>query len=605
MASSSDCRSKIKEERDDDFELSAGHSHIFTVQFENKDEEHTVLCESLCTVLDAMKSNEKIREELTCADENIVIQRGTGDNECTIATHFPCTLLKENENLLVLVKKEIIERKTKEDLPIHPKNEYAVFYIDTDPGLNAKTKPLFRSNALKNSNYVCIYGFKEMTVVEALQKDGRFVDDLDSFYLKNIENKKRTECTLKIKVLHGKKFKICMERMRRESGKLQGTPGAKGSGNLQGTPGAKGSGNLLETPGSINSLVRVSEVAHQIGVRVIRAGKRTNNDNIEEIRQILCDQITQLRALMAKRVRQRPFEELLELKKEHFGKIQQSFSEVHRVRELLKLSKSVCMVVVYDICVGTGFVLFDDLILTNAHLFNKVQPENDVQVYALFDFELPQPKTDYCEFLCEKEFIDIDKELDYAVLKLCPRGERSKSQSKKSVVIPPGLLKKFGPVPENGEACIIGHPEKDIKKMDPTCIIEEEQRINKINEHLSQYKDTIFIIQSVVHELKSKGIENILKGGAEADKCVTYNTFMYHGSSGSPVFDQSCQVFGLHTAGFTYTWPEGSEESVIEYALPLLHIFNKFVNNLREKNNETLLKRITEEAKGNQHLNMY
>ncbi|XP_058481594.1 serine protease FAM111A-like [Solea solea] len=574
MASSSDCHRKIKEERDDDLKLSTGHSHIFTVKFKNKEKKHTVLCESLCTVLDAMKSNEKIRQKITCPDENIVIQRGTGDNECTIATHFPCTLLEMNENLLVLMDNKIIERKTKEDLPIRPEEEYAIFFIDKDFGRNAKTKPLFRSNALKNSKYVCIYGDKEITVVEALQKDGRFVNDFDSFYLEDIDKKEHTyDCTMKIMVLHGNKFKICMERMKKEA------------------EGAKGSDNLQETPG-----------AHQKGVSVIRAGERTNDDNTEEIRQILCDQFPQLRALMEKRVRQRPFEELLELKKENFGKIQQSFSEVHRVRELLKLSKSVCKIVVYGICEGTGFVLFDDLILTNAHLFDKVQPENHVPVYALFDFELPQPETDYCGFSCEKEFIDIDKELDYAVLKLCPGGERSKSQSKKSVVIPPGLLKKFGPVPENGEACIIGHPQGDIKKMDPTCIIEEEERIKEINEHVSQYKDTVFIIQSVVHELKNQGIENILKGGAAADKCVTYNTFMYHGSSGSPVFDQSCQVFGLHTAGYTYTWPKGSGESVIEYALPLLHIFNKFVSNLREKNNETLLERITEEAKGNQHL---
>ncbi|XP_058479729.1 serine protease FAM111A-like [Solea solea] len=473
---------------------------------------------------------------------------------------------------------KIIERKTKEDLPIRPEEEYAIFFIDKDFGLNCEKKQLFINNALKKIKYVCIYGDKEMTVVEALKKDGRFVDDLVSFYLEDIDKKEQTyECMMKIKFLHGKKFKICMRRG--ESGKLQGTPGAKGSDNLQETPGA-----------------------HQKGVSVIRAGERTNDDNTEEIRQILCDQFPQLRALMEERVRQRPFEELLELKKENFGKIQQSFSKVHRVRELLKLSKSVCKIVVYDICVGTGFVLFDDLILTNAHLFDKVQPENDVQVFALFDFELPQPETDYCGFSCEKEFIDIDKELDYAVLKLCPRGKRSKSQSKKSVEIPPGLLKKFGPVPENGEACIIGHPQGDIKKMDPTCIIEEEERIKEINEHVSQYKDNVFIIQSVEHELKNQGIENILKDGAEADKHVTCNTFMYHGSSGSPVFDQSCQVFGLHTAEFTYTWPKGSGESVIEYALPLLHIFNKFVSNLREKNNKTLLARITEEAKGNQHL---
>lgn len=62
-------------------------------------------------------------------------------------------------------------------------------------------------------------------------------------------------------------------------------------------------------------------------------------------------------------------QEAFNLGKENFGKIQESFSDIHKVKELLKLSKSVCLITGSSIKQGTGFVLFDNYVLTNAHLF--------------------------------------------------------------------------------------------------------------------------------------------------------------------------------------------------------------------------------------------
>ena len=75
---------------------------------------------------------------------------------------------------------------------------------------------------------------------------------------------------------------------------------------------------------------------------------------------------------------------------------------------------------------------------------------------------------------------------------------------------------------------------------------------------------------------------------------------MYHGSSGSPVFDAQCRVFGLHTSGYGYI-PEISK-SVIEWAQPLLTIFARFVSKLREHGKEELLRRVKEVAEGNSDL---
>lgn len=64
--------------------------------------------------------------------------------------------------------------------------------------------------------------------------------------------------------------------------------------------------------------------------------------------------------------------------------------------------------------------------------------------------------------------------------------------------------------------------------------------------------------------IKDNGIDDIMMSGCLEEEVVTYNTFMYHGSSGSPVFDALGRVFGLHTAGFVYGFPK--EKGVIEFA---------------------------------------
>ncbi|XP_039903042.1 serine protease FAM111A-like [Simochromis diagramma] len=140
---------------------------------------------------------------------------------------------------------------------------------------------------------------------------------------------------------------------------------------------------------------------------------------------------------------------------------------------------------------GTGFVLFDNFVLTNAHLFDYWVKSNSpnwrefVNVTVVFNFEDQESDRNN---LSTKVFVGNDK-LDYVILKL----ETEK--------VPPGLLKRFGPVPSDGEACVIGHPGG--------C--EEFCSLCEINQ-----------------QIKNDPFQNIY---------VTYNTLMYHGSSGSPVFD--------------------------------------------------------------------
>ncbi|KAL4009417.1 hypothetical protein ACER0C_003269 [Sarotherodon galilaeus] len=142
---------------------------------------------------------------------------------------------------------------------------------------------------------------------------------------------------------------------------------------------------------------------------------------------------------------------------------------------------------------------------------------------------------------------------------------------------------------ENGEACVVGHPGGGVKKMSPKCVVEKERREN--NESVEDCEEFCSLCE-MNQQIKNDPYENIY---------VTYNTLMYHGSSGSPVFDADGRVFALHSGGFFYGFPNLSE-NVIEYAFPLLTIFENFVDNLKKDGYGEVLERVVEEAKGNPHL---
>ncbi|KAF3698159.1 Protein FAM111A [Channa argus] len=584
------CDVKVKKEDDCAME---GHLHGFKVKFSHNDHNvHNIYCDHPRTVLKVIQSTDiPVIRKLSAkhSDETIVIQLGKGDKEKIVPTHFPCSCIEDGESLIVLCNSEKVEDAKDQNYNIvHPRNRYSVFYIDTVGGVHSKTKEIFRSKAFKKYKYLCVYGEKGMTVKEALKRDGRFIDDLGDFNLTDNEDPKfNTHCTQRVDMLDHKVFKIRLNKRENYEKQQENTCASN-------------------EPEHKYDIEVIAAAAEKRGVSVKTEIEKRGSDNTAEIYKLLQDQFPGLKEWMESRFPGDSYQEQLKLRKENFGKIQQSFSEVHRVRKLLLLGRSVCKLMVQDVCQGSGFVLFDNFILTNAHLFKScVEGQNlqeDIDVFALFNYDEPEPKTNFNTFSAKKTFIDFDLELDYAVLELNPQGHKRKPKTKApKIIVPPGLLKKCGPMPETGEACIIGHPKGEVKEMDPTCIIEKEKRGQAGNDHLHQYKDTIFTLYSICQVLKDKGIEDIMMDGKNAEKVGTYNTFMYHGSSGSPVFDAHCRIFGLHTAGYTYGFPN-HEKSVIEFAHPLLSIFERFVGKLKEKGNDELLKILEEEVKGNPYL---
>ncbi|MEQ2289914.1 hypothetical protein AMECASPLE_038110 [Ameca splendens] len=262
------------------------------------------------------------------------------------------------------------------------------------------------------------------------------------------------------------------------------------------------------------------------------------------------------------------------------------------------IGRSVCKIVVHQVSQGTGFVLIDGFILTTAHLFrgclhgDKLLDHISVSVV----FELEARKLSYA---VEKILVDFDEPLDYAFLALIPKGQRANQPSTLDIVEgPPGLLRRFGPVPENGEVCIIGYPAGGEKTFENTFIIEAEKRKIAVKDYLAQYKD---LIKTLVEQfLVNQGINDIMMGGIKARHVITYFSSMYEGTSGSPVAHDRVLI-GMHIGGYSGCRSE-STICVMTYGFPLLTRFRKILENLKKKNNKDLLERLLVESQGNRHL---
>ncbi|XP_035807758.1 serine protease FAM111A-like isoform X2 [Amphiprion ocellaris] len=572
---------KVKEEvKEKDVGSKGQHSHQFRVKFPyDNNVEYTVSCKQPCTVLEAIKLHlekefMRMKEKTNCTDQKLIIQLG---KKGIVPTHFPCTCIMNDECLTIHCKTQEVEEARDQHDEILQRDKYSVFYISKDGGQNAKSKKLFRSNAVKEFSYLCVYAKKGTTVEEALQKDGRF-NDLKDFKLSEEEDSKQHKCTQEVDNLDEKKFKICLYRQTNHANQ-------KANSEQLGQQNQTSTSEKPKHKFNTNSMLNQAQPSGNSVRRVI-----TETGDTKKMYELFPH--------LQEWIESDSFPETLELKKENFRKIKQSFSQTERLMKLLKLGESVCLVKIdafKAIVQGTGFVLYDNFVLTNAHLFEvcmglqKDKWPDHVKINVVFTFEKGEGESIKKEFKANMWGGVIP--LDYAILELDVESQSSNQTTEtEETKVPPGLLCKFGPSPKDGEACIIGFPGGNEKEIDPTCIITKENIKEAVGKNLEEYKDYIFTLYSVSQEIEKSSKD-----------CVTYNTFMYYGASGSPVFDGFGRVFGLHTGGFFFGFVK-PKESVIELALPLLAIFADFVGQLKKSGNNKQLERIQAEAKGNPYL---
>lgn len=574
-----------------------GHRHHFLFfEFPDKGVHFRIRCKSHCSVLQALERSSKFyklkektwkqkmktrQQEKTMQRQDLVIQTTKGKKP--IATHFPCHLLENGQILTISTISNDSGEATAEPTQIYTGNkQYVIFYIESKGGKKTKTKQLLKNKKLEPFSPLCIYGICGETVETALTRDGRFHDNVFTKTCILVESDSDPancfEMNVLVDCLDKQTFKMILEE--KNPTQAATAPPQAGS-NLQ----KEDETNSIQLP-MFNTSTETSAAGEPPKKQLVTV------PDSAEILKILRHQFADLVKQMKKRYEKNKYSEVLSHLSGEFGKSTQGFSEVYTVKKLMELSDSVCMIDVEGVGQGTGFLLFDHYILTNAHLFindgiSYVDGNYQnilAKVTATFNKENPNG-SDLKVIEVKSEIIDFqwgsdhyNRHVDFAVLEL------------QDVDTSNGLLRRYSPDPKKGGVCLIGHPGGGVKRTDPTTIIERERRGEAFQREIGKNDRMDMLINTSIEENKVK--YDMLMNPDNTE--VTYDTCLFHGASGSPVFDESCQVIAMHTGGFPYE--DEGVKSVIEYAIPLLTILENFLIKMKDRNNVEILTKFTREA---------
>ncbi|KAK6311239.1 hypothetical protein J4Q44_G00192940 [Coregonus suidteri] len=323
------------------------------------------------------------------------------------------------------------------------------------------------------------------------------------------------------------------------------------------------------TPDTAKTKLQSTE-AGKDGRSLMEKQKWREIPNSQEILNTLRSQYAGLVNHMKDREKLKKPSDVQQFLRVEFGKKTQSFQEIKKLKRLIELSASVCLVIIKGEATGTGFLLFDKFILTNAHVVQEIyeQITNKLQqsVTVTFDFEDLDERTP--NIPVKSEVVAYEKDdsgyIDFALLEL---------SADPDITLPSGLLDTFSfPSPEGG-ICIIGHPECGVKKKDPCFIIPYGDRERAVEKHVKENEEFLHVITNR-YLVENGDIKTRLPTDTER---ITYDTCFFHGASGSPVFNVYCQLIAMHTAGYSYEGKSKKTQSIIEYAIPLSRTLQRII----------------------------
>ncbi|XDV21459.1 hypothetical protein PO909_026553 [Leuciscus waleckii] len=293
----------------------------------------------------------------------------------------------------------------------------------------------------------------------------------------------------------------------------------------------------------------------------------SDNNQTESQDDILRDQFKDLLKTLQQRENLKNKSEVLKFIKEEYQKSVENFLVVKKVKQLMRLSDAVCQIRVEGSPIGTGFLLFDRFILTNAHVIGEFDPFSkklSKTFTAVFGYEDLEANETKCVPIKEQVAAyyygkdNMGRYLDFALLELKATVEIANG---------PGLLSRY----IHGEG---------VKKMDPCFIIERENLQEAADKHASENHDFIHVMTQ----------QSLAEKWENHDNKIHYDSCFFHGSSGSPVFDEHCYLIGVHTGGYVYPGAKQQIKSIVEYAYSMQPILESIITQAKKSERSDILK---------------
>uniref|UniRef100_A0A3B4GMN5 Serine protease n=1 Tax=Pundamilia nyererei TaxID=303518 RepID=A0A3B4GMN5_9CICH len=430
-------------------------------------------------------------------------------NGKAIASHFPCRVIK-NERLTLKFVKAVEKPKKPVSGSGYPckkrqSSKLVIFHVMARGGKNV-VRILKNPELRKVMQEITVYAYEGEKVKQALQRDGRFLNTMfkKNCVLSNISTEVETEMCSLVDDLDGETFKII----------------------------------LLD-----NSNPPASQPSSLDDAYVLQSESQTSDSGGNEA---LSQQTDPVKSETDNTIGKKTDLWKYGSRKPTFGSSAKRCQDVKTMKKLMELSNSVCQVRINGKPRGSGFLLFGNFILTNAHVIQAFCNDNgglNEQVAVTFSFESLEEKDGLIdvEEVVGIEYIPEVSGTDWALLKL--------SADQK---LPDRLLKRSGFVRHSGGICIIGYPGESVKKIDVCLVVSQENRSLVAERHLAV-------------DLKQR------------KHLLTYESCLYFGSSGSPVFNEDSDVVAMHPGGYAYPGVMGQNQSVIEFGYPFSDIIEHII----------------------------
>ncbi|KAM6983443.1 serine protease FAM111A-like [Tautogolabrus adspersus] len=564
-----------------------------------------LICDKAGTIEDSLKKSAQFRV-LAGKNKNrelLIVKEGKA-----ISSHFPCSLIK-NEHLTVsYIKASDKDKQSAENRAPAirqrqvPSDKLVVFHVVTKGKKNLAQ--IMKNPELRQKfEEITVYALKGHKVKDALKRDGRLLKKVFQTNCALIDRTTdvRTEMHSLVDDLDGKTLKIEMINKctppesppeSLEDTDVPQSESQKSDFDENQDPQQQSTTNESVTD---NTTKEKSKQNGHIQPKKIPNSKKLKSHLSSQVRK----QIKGMKTGVPK------LSNIQNLFRVEYGKNAQTCREVKTMKKLMDLSDSVCHVRINGKPGGSGFLLFDKFVLTNGHVVKNIYNESTGQLSepmtVHFSFEsldqvdsgIKVEEVTGFEYGCDSS----GHMYDWALLRISTDQE-----------LPQCLLKNFGFLPSSGGICIIGHPDGAVKKIDPCLIIPTDNRNKVVEKHNHENPGGVLVDgvqysenQGHINLVTQQFFENVSQSVQKP--VLTYETCFYFGSSGSPVFDEHCNVVAMHSAGYAYTNRGGEKSSVIEYGYPLSLILEHIIIRMVERGRFDVLKEYLA-CKYAQHQNM-
>ncbi|XP_070551096.1 serine protease FAM111A-like [Ptychodera flava] len=231
--------------------------------------------------------------------------------------------------------------------------------------------------------------------------------------------------------------------------------------------------------------------------------------------------------------------------------------------------------------IGTGFCLKFPYVLTNNHVINDIDRKAGVDPVKIcfnytngtIDSQKHSQKYSFKRknsgFLIH--FSSPIDELDYVILEV-ELEDRMDTDDGQSADKFPALAERINCFPKDKSALnIIGHPGGRVLQIDPRCSL----MLKKLK-HIPVY----FKLESIDEKQARRAL---------SEDHIPYDTSMFEGSSGSPVFNPQGHLVAVHTRGL---FRKGALRSAFEQGVALTSIMNNVKLQAKDEVQKEIMSRI-------------